>query len=110
MKVVTVCAAACSGATVARTARTASANTTGIRARGHGDEQQSREGWDPGCLPGEPSPVCRGVRGETAVRAGLVIRRSGRSAVPISVVFDSIVPPKPGSSKASPAGFWKLIA
>ena len=47
---------------------------------------------------------------ETAVGAGMVTRRAGSLAVPISVVFVSIVPPKPGSSQASPAGFGKLIA
>ena len=47
----------------------------------------------------------RGALGETSVGTGIVKRRRGSVAVPISVVFVRIVPPKPGSSKASPAGF-----
>ena len=65
-------------------------------ARGRG---KLCEGWEPGWR--------RGALGETSVGAGIVERRRGSLAVPISVVFVSIVPPKPGSSKASPAGFRK---
>ena len=61
-----VCAAAGSGATVARTA---SAKATGIGARG----------------------TRRGALGETSVGAGIVKRRRGSVAVPISVVFVSII-------------------
>ena len=68
MKVVTVCAAACSGATVARTARTASANATGIGARG------TRRA----AMATSNEAARRRNRGGG--------RRSGRIAVPISVV------------------------
>ena len=94
-------ASAASASTQARAA-SAMAGNRGRLARGYGGGvwPDRRIRYVAGCW----------ALGETSVRAGMVTRRSGSSAVPISVVFDSIAPPKPGSSKASPAGFWKLIA
>ena len=89
MKVVTVCAAAGSGATVARTARTASATATGIGARG------TRRAAEANCARAGNRGGRRGALGETSVGAGIVKRRRGSVAVPISVVFVSIVRESP---------------
>ena len=72
--------------------------------KGHGD-WGARRAAEANCARAGNRGGWRGALGETSVGAGIVKRRRGSGAVPISVVFVSIVLPKPGSSKASPAGF-----